>query len=236
MKYLSIITLLIIGAYQSVQAYEVGTWNYLYLMWKATDNWDTHLYLDDDRYEGRPSQHVLSLRMRRKLGNRFKVGLNYVQFHKTAHPVHQRFELAGFYQEKLGNFSLSHRSRVEYWVYEASQLSKWRYRHLWALSYKINDQFGVGAAEEWMTRTQYSDNYLVNNEVFEKYQNWLDPVFVTYKHDKVNKFKLYYRIYHEGETLGDLVRGGMANRHYIGFAYFVNFLGKIQTDCNANRL
>lgn len=236
MKYISILTLLILGTSQSIQAYEVGTWNFLYLMWNVSENWDTHLYIDDDRYEGRPSQHVLSLRMRRKLGNRFKLGLNYVQFHKTGSTVHQRFELAGFYKEKLGDFTLSHRSRAEYWVNEATQLSKWRYRHLWALSYKINDSFGVGAAEEWMTRTKYSDNYLVNNEVFEKYQNWLDPVFITYKYDKVNKFKFYYRIYREGANVQELVDGTMADRHYVGFAYFVNFLGKSAADCNTNRL
>lgn len=236
MKYISILTLLILGTSQSIQAYEVGTWNFLYLMWNVSENWDTHLYIDDDRYEGRPSQHVLSLRMRRKLGNRFKLGLNYVQFHKTGSTVHQRFELAGFYKEKLGDFTLSHRSRAEYWVNEATQLSKWRYRHLWALSYKINDSFGVGAAEEWMTRTRYSDNYLVNNEVFEKYQNWLDPVFITYKYDKVNKFKFYYRIYREGANVQELVDGTMADRHYVGFAYFVNFLGKSAADCNTNRL
>lgn len=236
MKYISILTLLILGTSQSIQAYEVGTWNFLYLMWNVSENWDTHLYIDDDRYEGRPSQHVLSLRMRRKLGNRFKLGLNYVQFHKTGSTVHQRFELAGFYKEKLGDFTLSHRSRAEYWVNEATQLSKWRYRHLWALSYKINDSFGIGAAEEWMTRTRYSDNYLVNNEVFEKYQNWLDPVFITYKYDKVNKFKFYYRIYREGANIQELVDGTMADRHYVGFAYFVNFLGKSAADCNTNRL
>lgn len=236
MKYISILTLLILGTSQSIQAYEVGTWNFLYLMWNVSENWDTHLYIDDDRYEGRPSQHVLSLRMRRKLGNRFKLGLNYVQFHKTGSTVHQRFELAGFYKEKLGDFTLSHRSRAEYWVNEATQLSKWRYRHLWALSYKINDSFGIGAAEEWMTRTKYSDNYLVNNEVFEKYQNWLDPVFITYKYDKVNKFKFYYRIYREGANIQELVDGTMADRHYVGFAYFVNFLGKSAADCNTNRL
>lgn len=162
--------------------------------------------------------------------------MNYVQFHKTGSTVHQRFELAGFYKEKLGDFTLSHRSRAEYWVNEATQLSKWRYRHLWALSYKINDSFGVGAAEEWMTRTKYSDNYLVNNEVFEKYQNWLDPVFITYKYDKVNKFKFYYRIYREGANVQELVDGTMADRHYVGFAYFVNFLGKSAADCNTNRL
>lgn len=236
MKYISILTLLILGASQSIQAYEVGTWNFLYLMWNVSENWDTHLYIDDDRYEGRPSQHVLSLRMRRKLGNRFKLGLNYVQFHKTESTVHQRFELAGFYKEKLGDFTLSHRSRAEYWVNEATQLSKWRYRHLWALSYKINDSFGIGAAEEWMTRTKYSDNNLVNNEVFEKYQNWLDPVFITYKYDKVNKFKFYYRIYREGANVQELFDGTMADRHYVGFAYFVNFLGKSAADCNTNRL
>lgn len=235
-KFTLTIVLVAMWASQANAADEIGTWNFIYLMWNATDNWQTHLYLDDDRYGDRQSQHVLSLRMRRNLGTRFKVGINYAQFHKTGDPVHQRFELAGFYKEKLGDFTLSHRSRVEYWVNEATQLTKWRYRHLWAVNYKINESFGVGAAEEWMTRTTYSDEYLINNEVFEKYQNWLDPLYVTYKFDKTNKFKLYYRIYHEGANFQELVDGTMANRHYVGFAYFVNFLGKTQNDCNVNRL
>lgn len=214
--------ILILGMMTSIQASDFGSWNYLFLTWKAGDQWTTHLYLDHEKLKDKDAGSLLSLRMRRVLDERFKIGFNYGQYHIHSKPIHHRFEFAFFYCEKWGNLSLNHRSRFERWFYESNQKNKYRYRHLWSLSYPLGVGLTYSISNDWMSRTAYSHQELPWEQEHEFYQNWFDPVGLTYKINTQQKIKAFYRFSNKESSLEknfDLSE----SKQYIGLAYFLSF-------------